>query len=129
MLIRRLQDHVENKVELTSTQVTAALGLLKKCVADLASVQVDVSGNASLTVHVIRSIDEYKQGLTIEQEKHALLPEHEQAGGMLPEAGVAGREPVVEVDHLPTVRSGTHLPTTDVPRETLVSDDSAGRDC
>ncbi len=39
MLINRLQDHVKGDVELTPTQVSAALGLLKKTAPDLSAVQ------------------------------------------------------------------------------------------
>jgi hypothetical protein len=39
-LINRLQDHVDGGVELSSTQVTAALGLLRKCVPDLSSTEL-----------------------------------------------------------------------------------------
>lgn len=39
-LVNRLEDHVFGETELTATQVTAALGLLKKCVPDLSSVGV-----------------------------------------------------------------------------------------
>ena len=35
LVIGRLQDHVLGKAELTSTQVSAALGLLKKTMPDL----------------------------------------------------------------------------------------------
>lgn len=35
MLINRLQNHVKGDVELSNTQVTAALGLLKKTAPDL----------------------------------------------------------------------------------------------
>lgn len=38
-LVNRLTAHVNGTVELTATQVTAALGLLRKCVPDLAAVQ------------------------------------------------------------------------------------------
>ncbi|WP_029006316.1 hypothetical protein [Azorhizobium doebereinerae] len=38
-LINRLTDHVLGKVDMTSTQVTAALGLLKKALPDLAAVE------------------------------------------------------------------------------------------
>jgi len=34
-LINRLQNHVLGKVELSATQVSAGLGLLRKCVPDL----------------------------------------------------------------------------------------------
>jgi hypothetical protein len=39
-LVNRLEDHVFGDTELTATQVSAALGLLKKCVSDLASTEV-----------------------------------------------------------------------------------------
>jgi len=38
MLINRLTDHVNGKVKLENSQVTAALGLLKKTAPDLTSV-------------------------------------------------------------------------------------------
>lgn len=38
-LINRLEDHVLEGKELTATQVTSALGLLKKCVPDLKSIE------------------------------------------------------------------------------------------
>ena len=34
-LVNRLEDHVLKDLDLTASQVTAALGLLKKCVPDL----------------------------------------------------------------------------------------------
>ncbi len=38
-LVNRLMSHVDGNVELSSTQVTAALGLLKKALPDLASMK------------------------------------------------------------------------------------------
>ncbi len=38
-IVKRLEDHVLGKVEMTATQVSAALGLLRKAVPDLASVE------------------------------------------------------------------------------------------
>lgn len=40
MLVNRLQDHVKGNVELSKSQVSAALGLLKKTAPDLSSVQM-----------------------------------------------------------------------------------------
>lgn len=37
-LVNRLENHVFGEVEMNSTQVTAALGLLKKCVPDIQAV-------------------------------------------------------------------------------------------
>lgn len=42
-LINRLEDHILNNLDLKPTQVTAALGLLKKTLPDLAN--VELSGN------------------------------------------------------------------------------------
>ena len=40
-LVNRLENHVFGDLELSPTQVTAALGLLKKCVPDMSSATVD----------------------------------------------------------------------------------------
>ncbi len=39
MLVRRLTKHVLGKVEMSATQVTAALGLLKKTLPDLSAME------------------------------------------------------------------------------------------
>lgn len=39
MIINRLQDHINGTIELSSTQVSAALGLLKKTAPDLSAVE------------------------------------------------------------------------------------------
>lgn len=39
-LINRLEDHILNDLDLKPTQVTAALGLLKKTLPDLANVEL-----------------------------------------------------------------------------------------
>lgn len=56
-LVNRLEDHVLGEVEMTSTQVSAALGLLKKCVPDLQAMQVsgdeDAPINTNLTVSFV----------------------------------------------------------------------------
>ena len=39
-LINRLEDHILNDLDLNPTQVTAALGLLKKTLPDLANVEL-----------------------------------------------------------------------------------------
>ena len=43
-LIKRLENHVLDDLELTSSQVTAALGLIKKVLPDQAAVQQSLSG-------------------------------------------------------------------------------------
>lgn len=39
LLVNKLEDHVLGEADLSSTQVSAALGLLKKCVPDLAATE------------------------------------------------------------------------------------------
>lgn len=39
MIINRLQDHIKGAVELSASQVTAALGLLKKTAPDMQSIE------------------------------------------------------------------------------------------
>ena len=43
MLINRLQDHVKGAAELSPTQVTAALGLLRKTAPDLSVQTLDTT--------------------------------------------------------------------------------------
>jgi hypothetical protein len=58
MIARRLVDHVMGKVELSATQVTAALGLLKKTLPDL---------NATEFTGELRHRDISDEPLTAEQ--------------------------------------------------------------
>ena len=57
MILNRLTDHIDDKVELSATQVTAALGLLKKTLPDLKA--TEHSGEVShkfptdVNVHVV----------------------------------------------------------------------------
>ena len=39
MIVKRLEKHIDGEVEMTSTQVTAALGLLRKTLPDLSAVE------------------------------------------------------------------------------------------
>jgi len=51
-LVNRLENHVLDDLELTSSQVTAALGLLRKCVPDLQSTELD-TGDGGLVVNLV----------------------------------------------------------------------------
>lgn len=44
-ILNALLEHVEGKREMSSTQVTAGLGLLKKVMPDLANVQIETGEN------------------------------------------------------------------------------------
>lgn len=48
-IVNRLENHVFGDVELTSTQVSAALGLLKKIVPDLAATELTGDLKVGLT--------------------------------------------------------------------------------
>lgn len=57
-VLNRLIGHVEGTEEMTATQVTAALGLLKKCLPDLSTVEVSgPDGGAIETVTRIKLVD------------------------------------------------------------------------
>lgn len=56
-LINRLEDHIFEDKEMTSTQVNAALGLLKKCVPDLKSIEADIGGEIETVIKVVRFAD------------------------------------------------------------------------
>ena len=53
-ILNALIEHVEGKREMTGTQVTAGLGLLKKVLPDLSTVTVE--GNPDAPVHVTEII-------------------------------------------------------------------------
>ena len=47
-LVNRLEDHVLGEVEMKPTQVTAALGLLKKCVPDISENKTELEAGGNL---------------------------------------------------------------------------------
>lgn len=52
-ILNRLINHAEGKEEMTSTQVTAALGLLKKALPDLSAVTMEGTMDATVTFKTI----------------------------------------------------------------------------
>lgn len=56
MLVKRLEDHVDGKVDLAATQVTAALGLLRKSLPDLQATTHDIDPERN----VLRIVHESK---------------------------------------------------------------------
>ena len=42
-ILKRLIDHVEGKIEMTPTQITAGLGLLRKCMPDLSASELNAT--------------------------------------------------------------------------------------
>ena len=53
MIVNRLTDHIDGKLELTPTQVTAALGLLKKTLPDLKVLDLGNADDEGLEVRII----------------------------------------------------------------------------
>jgi hypothetical protein len=49
MIVNRLSDHVAGKVDMGATQVSAALGLLRKCVPDLQATELTGSEGGPIT--------------------------------------------------------------------------------
>lgn len=54
-VLKCLIEHAEGKREMSATQVTAGLGLLKKCLPDLSS--VEISGDQDNPLNVITRIE------------------------------------------------------------------------
>jgi len=52
-ILRRLIGHVEGTEDMTSTQVTAGIALLKKVLPDVASVEVTGNEDAPLAMKVV----------------------------------------------------------------------------
>lgn len=52
-ILNALIEHVIGKREMSATQVTAGLGLLKKCLPDLANVQVSGDPENPLSIRVV----------------------------------------------------------------------------
>jgi hypothetical protein len=52
MIINRLESHVEGAIELSPSQVTAALGLLKKTLPDLQAVTVQGDEDKPLKMEI-----------------------------------------------------------------------------
>lgn len=51
-ILNALIEHAEGKREMSATQVTAGLGLLKKCLPDLSAVEVSGNEEAPLVLKV-----------------------------------------------------------------------------
>lgn len=57
LIVNRLEDHILNGLEMTKSQVSAALGLLKKCVPDLTTMTVAGDDENPLTmVHKVERV-------------------------------------------------------------------------
>ena len=63
-LVNRLENHVLDDLELNATQVTAALGLLKKCVPDLkvSDSTITHEGEVGIRQLVVKGVSEPTDG-------------------------------------------------------------------
>lgn len=66
-LINRLTRHVLGEVDMTSTQVSAALGLLRKTLPDLSAVET----SAEVTHRYVARVPDKAQSTEIWQQQHA----------------------------------------------------------
>lgn len=57
-LVNRLNDFVMGKINMAPHQVTAALGLIRKTMPDLANVDLNLGGSAELKIRWIKGDDE-----------------------------------------------------------------------
>jgi hypothetical protein len=57
MLLNRLTDHAFDKVKMSSTQVTAAIAVLRKSLPDLSSEDVNIKGGGPLVIQLVRFAD------------------------------------------------------------------------
>lgn len=62
MIVTRLQNHVEGKIELTQTQVSAGLGLLKKVLADQTEITGEIKHQHAITSKPLTA-DEFQRQL------------------------------------------------------------------
>lgn len=60
MLVRRLTDHVLGKVAMDPSQVTAGLGLLRKTLPDLSTVDTTLHGDPNAPVSLVISSSDGK---------------------------------------------------------------------
>ena len=51
LIVNKLENHVLNGTEMTKSQVSAALGLLKKCIPDLAAITHSGTGDEGEIIH------------------------------------------------------------------------------
>lgn len=52
LIINKLENHILNGVEMTSSQVTAALGLLKKTTPDLSALSAEVNHTGNVIIQL-----------------------------------------------------------------------------
>lgn len=69
-IVNRLEQHVLGKVEMSASQVSAALGLLRKCVPDLAS--MEHTGRDGGPIEVAVTDDDLARWLAFETAKKVI---------------------------------------------------------
>ncbi len=76
MITNRLIDHTLGNVEMTSSQVTAGLGLLKKIVPDLSSTELSGSIQQQVISDKPMSSDEWEKEYSLESTAGATKSTH-----------------------------------------------------
>jgi hypothetical protein len=70
MLINRVQDHALGKLKMSSSQLTAALGLLRKVLPDLTSQDLNIKGGLEMAIiGLVQGLDNAKPE---DEEAHTL---------------------------------------------------------
>jgi hypothetical protein len=59
MIVNRLTSHIKGEVELTKSQVSAALGLLKKSIPDLGCIALSGDGGGPLVVEIVKHAESH----------------------------------------------------------------------
>ena len=57
-IVKQLEKHINDETKMESTQVTAALGLLRKCVPDVANVDISGELEGNLTIQITKYADD-----------------------------------------------------------------------
>ncbi len=76
MIVKQLEKHVLGKVEMTATQVTAALGLIRKTLPDLQSqeIKAEVKTRQNVINAEPMTTDEWESKYTSDMEPTARAP-------------------------------------------------------
>lgn len=71
-LVNRLTDHVNGKIEMAPSQVTAALGLLRKSLPDLSSVEHGGTVAIASLADILSAARSHQDDLAVEGERPSI---------------------------------------------------------
>lgn len=75
-ILNALIEHVEGKREMSATQVTAGLGLLKKCLPDMTNVTVSGDPDAPLAIQLISGVPREQSDAKASETVNGHSPSH-----------------------------------------------------